>query len=85
MQIQEVMSFTITCEKEPSTKNTFQISCINLTCFSSGLAYIFTAHIAQMTYLLSIFEQLSISNLYKTFWYCAVIHRTVSIHRQATA
>ncbi len=58
-----------------------QISCMNVTC----LAYIFTDHILQMTYLLSIFEQPSISNLCETFWYCAVRYRTVSIHRQAVA
>lgn len=32
-----------------------------------------------MTFLLSVFKQLSISNLHAVFWYCAVRYRTVSI------
>lgn len=34
--------------------------------------YIFMSHILQMTFLLSVFKQLSISNLHAVFWYCAV-------------
>lgn len=52
---------------------------------SCCLAYIIKAHILLPTYLPSIFKQLSISNLYETFWYCAVRYRTVSIQRQAPA